>query len=324
MKNLNRKIILLPHIKRQYERKAFQALESKDYGRALKYLDQLIEHGEMSDEIIVGKIISLIELGNYKIANKLCQEMLKQSNEHYEMYLHIYCSMLFQTEQYDLLMKEIDQVIVEKGALSPFLEKALKDMYIIAEQIHEKERHITYVEHFDQFITAIAENNITKQWKLLEQMKRSDMQIEPIFSDYLKDPSIHPLIKTAIFQWFMDQKINEEITILKFERSFSCKPASTPPLKKQTCYLKIIRLLEPYEQKNPTFYHMMEKLLFRYLYVLFPIMPKEDHTPFIKEALVKICSNESALHMDHLPKEISQYIREITYCDQLYMEILDD
>src|SRR5690625_7874970 len=99
-------VVLFPKWKTSLEESSLQAMKEKRYETALEKLDELLSYKVNHYEIIIGKIICLMELNRYNEAQNICEDMLQHKNEDYYHYLHIYLTLLFQTKQYDLLMEQ--------------------------------------------------------------------------------------------------------------------------------------------------------------------------------------------------------------------------
>ncbi|WP_176447538.1 tetratricopeptide repeat protein [Lentibacillus sp. CBA3610] len=85
------------------------ALKEKRYEEALAKLDQLLGYGVQNHEVMIGKLMCLMELNRYKEAQDFCESLLIHKDEHYYHYVHIYLTILFQTSQYQLLMNQVEQ-----------------------------------------------------------------------------------------------------------------------------------------------------------------------------------------------------------------------
>lgn len=56
-------VILFPTWQKEIETKSLQLLQDKKYREALSVMDQLLDYDPQNHEIVVGKLICLIELG---------------------------------------------------------------------------------------------------------------------------------------------------------------------------------------------------------------------------------------------------------------------
>src|SRR5699024_7352147 len=97
------KVILFPKWKTQLEEESLTAIKEKEYREALQKLNKLIRYNVLNHETLIGKLICLIELGNYEEAQHMCEELISRKSEYYYQYVHIYLTLLFQTSQYQLL-----------------------------------------------------------------------------------------------------------------------------------------------------------------------------------------------------------------------------
>src|SRR5699024_5823155 len=124
----NHNVILFPSLKKELEKESLQALEQRKYSEALASINKLLSYQVYTPEIIVGKLICLMELGHYDQAETLCEDLLKQKNKHYYTYLHIYLSILFQSEKYALLMELIDDELIS-NTLPNSIKEQFQQLY---------------------------------------------------------------------------------------------------------------------------------------------------------------------------------------------------
>jgi len=117
------KVILFPKWKTQLEEESLTAIKEKEYGEALQKLNKLIRYNVLNHETLIGKLICLIELGNYEEAQHMCEELISRKSEYYYQYVHIYLTLLYQTSQYQLLMEQIEYEHEKDEIPDPYKEQ---------------------------------------------------------------------------------------------------------------------------------------------------------------------------------------------------------
>lgn len=332
MQRSSDKVILFPKWKQTLEQESLHALEQKEYKKALQKLNQLLAYDYQKNEIVMGKIICLMELHQYDEAQELCESLLKHKSayhdaEDYYHYLHMYLTILFQTNQYQMLMEQVEYALAD--------ESVPIEMTTMFQQLYELSKGMQYennVQQFDQLVQELTEavnnNDYGKQWRLIENIKPLKIAPPKEIYTYLMNNEIHPVIKTNLFQWLQQSGVEELVDIKKENSYLSINPTAIPPIKKHTIMKKMTLLLSDQEQKDPTLYHLMEKQLYRYLYVWYPILPDESELESLAVALSLLGENylrgeppEQATQSDGT---VESYIHDIQLCETLYVSILDD
>jgi len=319
------KIVLFPKWKEKLEESSLRALEEKNFIEALNQFNELIKYDEGSHEIIIGKLICLIELGQYEEADALCKRAMQDKNQvAYYHYVHIYLTLLLQTNQYEELMERVLEELKD-----PYIPEVVKVQF---QQLYEWSKEINVgliAEKTHQYRKAlrlaIRENNVLNQWQLIINLKQLHAQpLEEVYQ-WTKDQSIHPVIKTALFQWLQDEQISRSVTVSKFGDTKRFIPTKTPSLQETPQHKEILRHISDIEQNNPTLYDMIKRLLERYLFVNYPLLPNADELPLIAEAVRFLGHTYMTDQSNEVyDEQLLFYINEVETCEKLYLSILDE
>lgn len=317
-------LILFPKWKENLEKESMLALKEKRYIDALPKLNQLLSFNVDHYEIITGKLICLMELGEYDDAQILCEELLKVKDENYYQYMHIYLTLLFQTNQFDILLEQID-IELSENTIPTIIAEQFQQLYQMSKQMKSDlmtERSVKYTEELE---ISIQNQDHVRQWQLVENLRK--MKINPMESiiTYLEDESIHPVVKTAIFKWLQDKGIVDPIHISKLNLHLTIRPIDVKDIRQHTITKQVMLQISELEQKNPTLYILFEQLFYRYAYVRFPIMPPDTDVENLSKALRVIGNEYLQIQNDEQKNiEVNKYIEEIKMCEHLYLSIIEE
>lgn len=320
----NEKVVLFPKLKTTLENESLRLLQNKNYTEALSMLNQLIHYDIQSHEIIIGKLICLMELGRYTEAQDECEKVLSKKNKHYYDYLHIYLTILFQTNQYEQLMKIVDHELDYKH-VPTIIRDQFKQLYSLSEAM-EKELNIEKsVKYTKQLKEAIAHQQYTEQWRTIERLRKINAEPTNEMITLLKDEDIHPVVKTALFQWLQERNISEAVSVYKMGYEDHIKPTTVPTIESHVAMKQILLIISELEQKNPSLHQMLEQLLFRYAYVYYPFLPSSEDAIHISEALKVV--GEEYLNIKGMANEDSrserkEYVQAIKTGNLLYSSVL--
>lgn len=319
-------VILFPKWRTALEEKSLEAMKQKRYAEALESLNQLLNFQVLDHEIIIGKLICLMELGRYGEARDLCEQVLENRDGNYYQYLHMYVTILFQMSEYELLMKQIDHEF-SSGEMPSMIQDQLQQLYDMSRQMQldiDKERHSEYIKELNQ---AIREENHFTQWRVMENFR--EMKAEPFEQAIrlLADKTIHPVTKTSIFKWLQEQRYAEYVTIYKLNHSLNVKPNQVTSLATDAAIKQVMLLINEIDQDNPSLFQILKQLLSRYAYVRYPIMFPGEDAAYVAAALKHIGKSYLNLHISQqkLSDDITgQYIEEIKICEVLYLSIIEE
>lgn len=323
----NENVILFPKWKKTLEEESLLALKEKRYEEALHKLEQLLHYQVNNHEIVIGKLICLMELDRYEEAQQLSEDLLADRNGNYYHYVHIYLTILFQTNQYKRLMEQVEYELDAAEIPQPMKEQ-FQQLYEMSQKMNVEIKDERNKEYINELLEAVKEENHIKQWRSVENLRRinaapSIKTAEPLLTESL----VHPVTKTAIFMWLQDSDFNENISIHKLDMQVEVKPNQVSCLSSHGTFKQVVLLISKIELKNPTLYQLMETLLYRYMYVRYPIMPSSDHVEQIANALTNVGKaylGNQHVSEDGLDSDVLRYQEEIKLCETLYLSIIEE
>ncbi|MBM7597784.1 tetratricopeptide (TPR) repeat protein [Virgibacillus halotolerans] len=320
-------VILFPKWKTALEKESLQALKEKRFEEALEKLNKLLSYDINDHEIVVGKLMCLIELGRFDEAQDICETLLlnKNKDDNYYHYVHIYLTILFQTNQFELLIEQVNHEF-EDGSLPESIREQFQQLYDISWKMKENVIDEKSTVYFDDLLRAVKNEEHTKQWRLVENLRNMKSNPTDEVIALLENELVHPVTKTAIINWLREKEISQTVEIHKLNAQVNVKPMELLDIESNTAIKEIGLLINSIEQENPTLFTMIDQLLYRYAYVRYPLMPQEEDVPAIAEALRYIGEqylNLPVNHADELNDKVQHYIEEINMCESLYSSIIE-
>ncbi|MBM7541807.1 DUF3196 family protein [Amphibacillus cookii] len=321
-------VVLFPKQKQDLEKNAYQAMQDKQFADALNYLNQLIAHGVTDQEVALGKLTCLIELGRQKEAEQMCEDLIAKQDDNYFSYINIYATLLFQFHKHKEVAELLDETL-EHGHIPSSLKGQLKKLYEVNQPLvnEQVEQEVNVTKH--ELEEAIDNHDTMAQWHLINHLQRAD--IKPyidLFANMLVEENIHPVIKTVIVSLLQAESINQEFEVVKFSQRLTINPSVFPYMNKHPFRLKLKETLADLEQKDPSFYRFSNQLIDRYFYVHYPFVPKMDEIDAMNQAVIAIVKasfdpqtgiDESAYSIEVLEK-----INRMIACEQIYFSIMEE
>lgn len=317
-------IILFPKWQKVLEEESVAAIKSRSFEEGLAKLNMLLDHQVKNHDIYTGKLICLMELERYEEAQDLCETLISEKDAHYDEYIHIYLTLLFQTNQYGLLM-EIVEGELESGNIREHLIDPFRQLYEMSEKMRidiEIDRSNIYL---DALYDAVHQENHVEQWRLLNKLSKLKMPPSEKVVSLLSNEHVHPLNKAAIFLWLKEKGVTKPVDIHKFGVHIKMIPNQTPAMLDNPFAKVVIQSIEHIEQKNPTLYQLLEKVFKQYLYVLYPITPPIEDVGQVSKALMAIGEEYFNLNIPtDSNDDYSHYIQEIKTSEILYTSIINE
>ncbi|WP_431804684.1 tetratricopeptide repeat protein [Halobacillus andaensis] len=321
MEKQNGDIVLFPKWKSTLENTGFEAIKEKRFKDSAESFELLLEHGVAGHEVITGLLMSWIELGKYSEAEELCQEQMKKEEEYYYQYLHIYITILFQSNRYQELIDLLDEVF-ETEDIPHQNRTQLWQMYEVAKKllqdVHKKESDRLV----DELKKSFEKGDLQKQWVAVNQLRKQPLPENlEYFKECLEDEDVHPIIKTGLILWLREEGCTESVTIIKFGHKLEVTPSQLNSFQSDYIIQQIKMRLGAVEQNNPTMFQVIHDLLDHYCYVRYPLFPSEEEVNYIVKALKQLGHEYLQLpyeEQDSHP-EVNKYKEEIQLCEQHYM-----
>ncbi|WP_077327274.1 tetratricopeptide repeat protein [Virgibacillus siamensis] len=325
MLNKREKVVLFPKWKETLEEESLIALKEKRYHEALSKLDKLISYNINTHEIVIGKLICLMELDRYEDAQELCEELMADKDENYYHYVHIYLTILFQTSQYSMLMEQVEFEFEQSG-IPEMIREQFQQLYEMSKKMKHELRTEKSVEYIEELMQAVKNENHLHQWRIIEELRKVEAVPVPSVKKLLVNGGIHPVVKTAIFNWFQEMNVSEEIEVKKFDFYMSVIPTSVAKIDAHPAMKRTMLLINDLEQNNPSLYKLVETLLYRYCYVRYPVMPDGEEIIMLADALKIIGESNMEIHTDYVAEndgQLMQMMEEIKLCEALYLSIIE-
>ncbi|WP_026906358.1 tetratricopeptide repeat protein [Paucisalibacillus globulus] len=325
MRTEDEKVILFPKWKTTLRDESLQDLQEKRYIEALDKINTLIQYDVQDRELLIGKMMCLMELGRFQEAEDMCEEIIQDKNdEHYFHYVHIYLTILFQTNKYDLLMERIEEELSSEN-LPSILKEQFLQLYHVSEKMESDLIEKKMSVYIEELFEAVQNTDHKKQWRCIMRLKTMKIKPDNMVVELLKNDKVHPVIKTAIFLWLKELNYSNQVMVNKLGKELEVKPVDIPDLEELNLYKEIIFDLRNIEQNDPIMYRFLMDSLYRYLYVQYPIIPLSSEKELISDTLIKMI--HLLLNQDGnepVDDHVKYYFDEIKKGEHLYLSIIED
>lgn len=327
MEHNEQKVVLFPKWKKDLEGEAYQALREKRFHDALEGFDTLLSYQISNQEISVGKLTCLMELGMQEQAEELCESLLANRDDNYFSYIHIYATLLFQASKYQQVSELLEDIISEKLP-DPF-QTQLETLYNLNERLREEQQEKQAMSTLKELGEAVKQNDTVVQWHLVNHLHQSDLSAYlELFQEILLNKTVHPVIKTSILGLLQAESIDLDISIEKFSEIMVINPSTYPFIMDHPFRNNIRNKLEQLEQDNPSLFELADQLLYRYLYVKYPFIGDKTKVQAMKDALFHLVNesfiDETIAVEKKKDQELTYYIDEILYCEKIYFSIMEE
>lgn len=316
-------IVLFPKWQERLESASLEALKKKRYDEALEKLEQLIEYRVDHQEIMVAKMICLMELGKHNAAETFAETLLNKNDDGYFHYMHIYLTILFQTNQYQRLMETVENELKDK-AVPAVMKEQFHQLYAISQNMQRDLADKRSREDYLEFERAIDEQDDHRQWVVITRLQSAGVNPRESMYRILENEMVSPVVKTALLLWVKEQTIEKKLRIYKFGKVIELYTSNLPSLDEDIAKREVLFRLRHLENDNPTLYQMIETVFRQYLYVRYPFSINKEDSYFIAKAL-HIIAKSNLQALDEMPQDdkVKRYIEEIQVFQAMYLAVTD-
>ncbi|MGM7682448.1 tetratricopeptide repeat protein [Cytobacillus sp. Hm23] len=272
-------ILPFPNLKERLIEKGFDQLQHKQFQEALLLFDQAGELERDHPEIELGTVLCLFELNRFEEAKEICNSMLQKGIGDYYQVLQIYTSILLQQGHYNEIITTIEAILQEGNIPSEYAENLFKLLDFSRKMnVNNVESgnndNIAEGDTFDQMLNQ--GDDIEEHWKAIQLLRNQNVRRErQTIETYLINPNKSPLIKSALLQVLMEQEVEFDISIIKFNRDITIKPTELLDSREDPFTKEVLTILEKNVlNENPTLYEVIQEIWFRHLFILFPLYPE--------------------------------------------------
>ncbi|WP_347862635.1 hypothetical protein U0355_05720 [Salimicrobium sp. PL1-032A] len=316
-------VVLFPKLKEKLRHEGLEAVRHHKYEEAIQSLETLLRHEEADDEVTTGLLIAWVGVGEYRKAEEVCLDRMKYSEGTYFQYLHIYITILFHDGKYKELMSLVEEVL-DREDVPHDVRTQLWQMYKVSKDIednHKQEEERSLVQELQE---AFEHGNLHNQWNLIQKLTPHTLDEKQGFLEaQLMNKELHPVIKTAILEWFRKQGVQRPLEVHKFGKTLMFKPGGNNGGHDHYILKHIEYRLSSIEQNHPSMYELIVVMLYRYIYVRYPFLPTEEEVPLITQALKAMGYEYLQLQQapNKIEAEIGSYMQDIEVANQQYRAI---
>ncbi|SDD13724.1 Tetratricopeptide repeat-containing protein [Terribacillus halophilus] len=321
-------VVLFPGLKTRLEQEGMKELQEKNYTDAIDKFEQLLDYGYRQPEILTGRLICLMELGRHEEAEEMSLQLLAAKDKDYLQYLHIHLTLLFQLGRYEEVVEMLDGVYANEKIPAP-LKTSFDQLQKVSRKMAEDKSQTTADQLIHNFDKARKNQDAAQQWQLIQ--KCHSLDISPHVQKmeaFLMDEEADPVVQTAVLEWLIKQEIQFPVTIHKMKETITVIPENLTMVEKSEGMEQVLGHLHLLEQQNPSLYDLVYKLLYRYMYVRYPLMSTVEEAAVLAAALQKLASSYLQIEQPAVTEEEAQKIasmmEEIITFEAKYLTVAEE
>lgn len=287
-------VIAFPHLQERLVEKAKEYLQNKRFNEALHLFKQAYEIGQEHRDVLFGLAVCYLELGEVETAKTLCKKMLHEDIGHYYDNLQMLLMILIQLGEYKEGYETLQAVIEEHDVPAEDQEQINQLLAFCLSRMNQEkdiegqteQEQLTRLKDF--LNETVVSNQIDHLHTLpLHRMNQYSFFLQELFTN----ESVHPIVKTEALKILMKEQVNHDFHINKFQREKKINPLTLQQIIPSPLAIHVEKSLrEKLEHENPTMFQASLEIWNRYLYVLFPFSPVNEHVGIWVEALYALAT----------------------------------
>lgn len=315
------RLVLFPKEQARLEKEAFDYFRRHQYKKALPVFDELIAYGVHDVDIMVAKVTCLAELGELREAELFLETLIDQHTDDYLIYIHIYATLLFQFHKHKKVKELLETVLVDVKDVT--YRHQFENLLEINEPLVDEEISSEITVTKRELNDAIKNHNTLAQWHLINHLQQSDITPYLDMFKTLLTSDTHPVVQSVIISLMQANRIDEVISIHKFNQEMTLNPKTYPYFTDHPVYKAVQKMLREIEERNPSFYRLAMQILERFIYVRYPFVEGEE-AGVLKETIVAIVNQAFNDPINPVSKEVEDKMIQLMETEQLYFSLLEE
>ena len=291
------KIIQFPNLKERLLEKGLEAIQNKNFSKALDLLSQAKENEIQDPELEFGIVLCLFELGRLAEAKLACKKMLLEDVGDYYKVLQFYLTILIQLGEYNEVQSTLEAVF-EEDRVPPQYAENLFNLLEFSRKFNKPIEEPTDKYDLPDKIDTIRKTLLvgkdkTAQLKVIQSLKDSNIsKYMELVQTFLEDADKDLILKTMILQLLIDHSIDKEVNVEKMGKYIIVIPSKLRDISEEEYAIKVLDCLEDnLGNENPSLFEVVKEIWLRHLYVIYPFTPN-DYESNVWSAALHMYGNE--------------------------------
>ncbi|MFY3792378.1 hypothetical protein ACOQFO_11950 [Ureibacillus sp. MALMAid1270] len=283
-KNMKKKIqmyknvVVFPGTVERLISEAHQYVENYQFDLANKHFSEALQYTEGDELTLSVFAYSLYESKAYEKAKEICEKLLSLGPTMYLEVMELYLTICMQLKQY----KQVEQIIsslLEEGAIPESQIDKFERLKNLNANIAESKVEFDEVTYSNKDVLDFEKyevNNflsLPSHQQLLLIQELTDSNIRPIVQQLkiiIEDKNTHPFVKSLILILLVEQEVDIELSINKFNRQMDVNPAKLLLPTKLPQYQKVLSIVRERLDQEPSKLEMVEYLISKHVIGTFP------------------------------------------------------
>lgn len=272
-----RKVILFPGTVDRLFNEAKNLAETLHYKEANEMFEQALLLGE-GDEISLSIFAySLYEVKNFERAKQICEELLAIGPSMYFEVMELYLTICMQLRQFKQVEKIIESLFDEELIPEQEIEKfeRLKNLNAhIAENQGSQLQSSPVIDDegdFEIIASELLKLSVQEQLMLINELPEKN--IRPYVTEIkaiIETENVHPFIQSLLLILLVEQEVNLDLNIAKFDMTKQVNPAQLPLPTKMPQYEEIATIITEKLLQEPSTLEFVQQLMAKHAIVLYP------------------------------------------------------
>ncbi|MCD7892719.1 MAG: hypothetical protein LUG60_03365 [Erysipelotrichaceae bacterium] len=284
-------------------------IQNGDYQEALSYLTDIND-----EKTRYLRLVCLIGLKQYEQAKEEGMYAKAHAKDTYYDVISMYVTALKELQEFeeaiDILIEELSMPYIPyeyENVFNAAYDQILLDKQEARYEVESKNQ-IFSIEEIEQLLKNKSSND-ELIYMALDQLQQLNIRlILPTIRDYLNDPKRDFFIKSLLLEILIDQQVDDEFEVEKFNQYYDINPVYMPLVLEQDAYQGIGLYLEKnIEDENPSLYQQCLDYLEYYLYSVYPNEIYEDDYHIIAASIHYYVATLQMIDIDEEDIEIMYY-----------------
>lgn len=268
------KIVMFPGTVERLLQQGHTYAEKFEYEQAIQCFQEVLQYEEADEHTLHVYAYCLHETRQFEEAREVIESLLAQGPHQYIEMMELYLSICMELRDFQHVQQIVRSLLEENIVPAASIER-FTSIYNLSEKLlnlsQTKDVALEEVEETFLTLSVFLKLPVYEQLQRLQSLMETNIRplIEAI-SQIIQEEDIHPIVRSVALCLLVEQEVNCELTIRKFDQQITVNPSSLATPDELPVIQSVKKIVNERLEKESSTLEMVQYVLTRHILVTYP------------------------------------------------------
>lgn len=270
----NEKIVMFPGTVERLLQQGHAHAEKFEYHEAIQCFQDILQYGEMDEHTLHVYAYCLHETRQFEQAREVVESLLAQGPSQYIETMELYLSICMELRDFQHVQQIVRSLLEENVVPNSSIER-FTSIYNLSEKLLKLSHSEQSIE--EEVAEVVLSLDVFLHLPVYEQLHRlqslSEMNVRPLIDEIrtiIETEEVHPIVRSVALCLLVEQEVNGDLTIRKFEQTLTVNPMTLPTPDELPVTQSVKKIVNERLEKESSTLEMVQYVLTRHILVTYP------------------------------------------------------